>query len=787
MGLLSKSLKKTGQERTAKPKPAEKAEEKPSVGWLGRTFSERTRALTDKIDLESQYARLEALSQTGEIPPPPKASLRERAKRFLTGLSTPGKPQIDERVVDERPKLSLRQKAAMLMRKIGGFGGEGGDAGGMAGKAETGSAGAPPKSGADAHPLDDELPAPGFFPWHALSEEGALQSHIAFGEEPHPEHFMVTAESTPAPEAALIPEEAKSPLSAFAETMERITENLKNLHVQLDSHLPGGPGLTGGNFIRDVQVERPPAPPAAADQPPLISHHVPIETQVQGAVAGAAPGGIPGGGGGGTFISTGAGPAAAPPGAQAMPAPQEKPKDVFWPKDLPLDMPARDIKLNADGSVSVVPGPFQLPYLAEDIAPPESAISHFTRNLKNAETFIGEGELQLTRIIYERLLTKIADEEAQRKIKANLEALDNYKKSHDWGNFMPVPPWQQPPWAGRNPWQDVPPPRVSVSEMPVEAKNITINMDKGFFEIARSIFELKDAIQEKKGEAGAGEGEEAAAEGEAGADAEGEDAERRGGADRRQGGVDPRGEGAPDRRKGEGRRAEDGGGGAADEAATPEEAGEEELRTGEDRRKGEPDPRGEGAEERRTGRDRRVDEGDRRDEGFEQNAPPPPLAADGQGAAEEEPTADGVMEPPKIPDMSPDGQAMSPGGGDDEGGSGEDKEEENKVQEIRGVLELKTPDQEDTPFLTLTYDFTKIPHAYRLAKDNGIFEYAYYKYKPMLVKAHQFIKRKQITRALNYYRVIREQQIPTEFRHMVDRNIKDITEYLQKYLVTRAS
>lgn len=314
------------------------------------------------------------------------------------------------------------------------------------------------------------------------------------------------------------------------------------------------------------------------------------------------------------------------------------------------------------------------------------------------------------------------------------------------------------------------PPRVNVSEMPVEAKNITINMDKGFFEIARAIFELKETLLEKKGEDD--QGEDAAAKGEAAAEDD-----RRKGEDRRKGGPDPRGEGAEERRSGEGRRAEDGAGAGAGDGE--ETAAEEELRTGEDRRKGEPDPRGEGAEDRRSGRDRR-------DEPLPEA--PPPLAADGQAAAaEEEPPADGVMEPPKIPEMSPDGQAMAPGGADDEGGSGEEKEEENKVQEIRGVLELKTPDQEDTPFLTLTYDFTKIPHAYRLAKDNGIFEYAYYKYKPMLVKAHQFIKRKQITRALNYYRVIREQQIPTEFRHMVDRNIKDITEYLQKYLVTRAS
>lgn len=738
MGLLSKSLKKTGQERPAKPAAAEVAEEKPSVGWLGRTFSERTRALADKIDLESQYARLEALSQTAEVPPPPKASLRERAKRFLTGLTTPTKPQIDERVADARPKMSLRQKAAMLMRRLGGGGGDQGAAG-SAGPAGAGESQVPPKGGADAQPADEDFPEIGFFPWHALSEDGSLQSHITFGEEPHSEPAL----SPPAVAGATaeIPAEAKSPLAEFADTMERITENLKNLHVQLDS----------GNFIRDVQVERP-AAVATPSAPPIISHHVPVEGAAPAATGAPGPAGS---------LASGSG---APPAQNIIP--QEKAKDVFWPRDLPLDLPARDIKLNADGTVSVVPGPFQLPYLAEDIAPPEGELSHFTRNLKNAELFIGEGELQLTRIIYERLLKKIADEEAKRKIKANLDALDNYKKTHDWGNFMPVPPWNQ--WQ-RNPWQDMEPPRVNVSEMPVEAKNITINMDKGFFEIARAIFELKETLLEKKGETG--NEEDAAAEGEA------ETGDRRKGEDRRKGGPDPRGEGAPERRSGAGRRAEDGAGEAEEAAAEGAEA-EEELRTGEDRRKGGPDPRGEGAEDRRSGRDRR-------DESLPENAPPPPLAADGQAAPEpEEPLADGVMEQPKMPEMSPDGQATAPGG-DEDGGSGEEKEEENKVQEIRGVLELKTPDQEDTPFLTLTYDFTKIPHAYRLAKDNGIFEYAYYKYKPMLVKAHQFIKRKQITRALNYYRVIREQQIPNEFRHMVDRNIKDITEYLQKYLVTR--
>lgn len=737
MGLLEKSLKKSGLERKKAAPPPPPAEDKPSVGWLDRSFSERTTALADKIDLESQYARLEAMSQAAPPPPPPKTSLRDRARRFLSGLtgSAPAPaPPLPATAVAERPKMSLRQRAALLMKKITG-GGSG--SAGAAESGQTGSAAASQGQGHDhraAEHIEDELPEPAFFPWHALTEDGTLQSHIAFGEEPHAESAESPLAVTVVAEPPEPVKEEKTPLNEFAETLERITENLKNLHVQLDT----------GNFIRDVPQPAAAATAPTTSQPPIISHHVPIEetaTLGSGATTSTA---------GARVEASGVAQAAQP--QQLQP---EKARDIFWPKDLPLDLPARDIKLNADGTLSVVPGPFQLPYLAEDIAPAESDLSHFTRNLKNAELFIAEGELQLTRIIYERLLKKIVDEEAQRKIRANLDALDNYKKSHDWGNFMPLPPWMNQ----RNPWQDFKPPQLNISEMPVEAKNITINLDKGFFEIAKAIFEQqKELIQtigkEKKDdaaaegkleeEAQAAAGDEAAeTEGEEAAEAAGEadEVERRADSDRRKGAADTRGEGAPDRRSGRDRRDEEEAAAAAGDEA-PEQAAAE-------------------------------------------NAPPPPLAEDGQSAAaEEEPPADGVMEPPKIPEMSPDGQAMA-GAEGDEGGEGKEKEEENKVQEIRGVLELKTPDQEDTPFLTLTYDFTKIPHAYRLAKDNGIFEYAYYKYKPMLVKAHQFIKRKQITRALNYYRVIREQQIPNEFRHMVDRNIKDITEYLQKYLVTR--
>ncbi|MCS6985620.1 MAG: hypothetical protein NZM25_10910 [Leptospiraceae bacterium] len=139
-----------------------------------------------------------------------------------------------------------------------------------------------------------------------------------------------------------------------------------------------------------------------------------------------------------------------------------------------------------------------------------------------------------------------------------------------------------------------------------------------------------------------------------------------------------------------------------------------------------------------------------------------------------------VSAPPPLAPLAPSGEAYEPPFEERE-----EKKNEGEVQEIRGVLELKPPEEEDTPFLTLTYDFQKIPHEFTLSKDHQIFEYAYYKYKPMLLKAHKYLKRKQITKALNYYRVIREQQIPPEFRKMIDRNIQDITEYLQKYLMAR--
>ncbi|TGN20107.1 hypothetical protein [Leptospira idonii] len=114
----------------------------------------------------------------------------------------------------------------------------------------------------------------------------------------------------------------------------------------------------------------------------------------------------------------------------------------------------------------------------------------------------------------------------------------------------------------------------------------------------------------------------------------------------------------------------------------------------------------------------------------------------------------------------------------------------NKVEEepekiIHGVLELKPPEADDAPFLTLTYDFGKIPHAFRLSKNYSIMEYSYFKYKPMLMKAQEFARRKMLKNALNYYRVIKSQNIPPELRKMINRNIRDITEFMEKFLMAK--
>lgn len=121
----------------------------------------------------------------------------------------------------------------------------------------------------------------------------------------------------------------------------------------------------------------------------------------------------------------------------------------------------------------------------------------------------------------------------------------------------------------------------------------------------------------------------------------------------------------------------------------------------------------------------------------------------------------------------------------EEMGEKADDSEPEKI--IHGVLELKPPEADDAPFLTLTYDFSKIPHAFRLSKNYSIMEYSYFKYKPMLMKAQEFARRKMLKNALNYYRVIKSQNIPPELRKMINRNIRDITEFMEKFLMAKGN
>jgi hypothetical protein len=41
--------------------------------------------------------------------------------------------------------------------------------------------------------------------------------------------------------------------------------------------------------------------------------------------------------------------------------------------------------------------------------------------------------------------------------------------------------------------------------------------------------------------------------------------------------------------------------------------------------------------------------------------------------------------------------------------------------------------------------------------------------------------------ALNYYRMIKSQNIPPEFKRMINRNIQDITDYIEKFMMSRTN
>ncbi len=100
----------------------------------------------------------------------------------------------------------------------------------------------------------------------------------------------------------------------------------------------------------------------------------------------------------------------------------------------------------------------------------------------------------------------------------------------------------------------------------------------------------------------------------------------------------------------------------------------------------------------------------------------------------------------------------------------------------RSILQSDRRKKKELPILKVTYDFTKLPDELSLSREKNIIEYAFYKYKPMLEKANDFIKKRKVRDAINYYKVVMGQNIPPEFKVLIRRNLNDLNEYLEKYL-----
>ncbi|MCB1200633.1 MAG: hypothetical protein KDK41_08300 [Leptospiraceae bacterium] len=411
-----------------------------------------------------------------------------------------------------------------------------------------------------------------------------------------------------------------------------------------------------------------------------------------------------------------------------------------------------------------------LSYRAHEIIPTGSPYSHLRQSLENAENYIVAGDLQTASDVYARTAGRIPNGEIREKIDKNIRDISQYLKELDERKREQPPlivlPGGQPDAgkSGNEPENANLPQGAAEGAAPqaggqLLTESVVQQIAQGFFDIQKANMDAGNIVINAR------------------APIEGLSA----GGDQ---GSGPTSLVLPTQNQDEDSAAENsdsaplsmGSGGSADNAADEparqdhkpqaEDASEPESSESVSEDSGEPE----------------ADEGgepEAKEQAAEQSSESPDQSGSRSGDGQPGAGAPGVMEQSSVPSLE-ESEDLDSAANEDE-----TPKESGPVQEIRGVLELKPPDQEDTPFLTLTYDFTRIPHEFYLARDHNVFEYAYYKYKPMLTKAHKFIRRKQITRALNYYRVIREQQIPREFRRMIDQNISDITEYLQKYLMAR--
>ncbi len=89
----------------------------------------------------------------------------------------------------------------------------------------------------------------------------------------------------------------------------------------------------------------------------------------------------------------------------------------------------------------------------------------------------------------------------------------------------------------------------------------------------------------------------------------------------------------------------------------------------------------------------------------------------------------------------------------------------------------------ELPILQVSFRFDKLPELSSLSKESNIIESTFYRYKHLLEKANEHIKRRQVNDALNYYETVLAQDIPEEFKKMIRQNIQDLNEYLEKYML----
>gem|GEM_PF-652943 len=113
-------------------------------------------------------------------------------------------------------------------------------------------------------------------------------------------------------------------------------------------------------------------------------------------------------------------------------------------------------------------------------------------------------------------------------------------------------------------------------------------------------------------------------------------------------------------------------------------------------------------------------------------------------------------------------------------GSSSDSQDTETSKLPRG-FQPPTRKKRELPILRVSYNFSRLPDEFTLSIDKNHLEYSFYKFKPLLEKAAELVKRRKVKDAINYYKVVMDQEIPQEFKDMLHQNIHDLNEYLTKY------